>query len=111
MKKIGYIITVIVLLLVINGLLQSIFDLWQKQDLLASAKNELQMQKNKNTKLKAELSYVKTQSFVDETARNKLFLVKPGEEDVIIPSNMINSSGKAAVKNTPNWQKWLKLFY
>jgi len=112
MKKLGYILLVIVLLLIINGLIHSIYDLWQKQDLLTSAQKELDLQKLKNAKLKGELSFVQSQQFIDETARNKLFLVKPGEQQIMISNDLINTNKEEEkIKNIPNWQKWLNLFF
>lgn len=112
MKKAGYIVLLITLLLIINGLLRSIYDLWQKQDLLTDAKTQLDKEKLKNTKLKAGLSYVQTERFVDETARNKLFLAKPGEQQIIIPQGIISFEKKDQEKEAlQNWQKWLKLLF
>ncbi len=112
MKKLGFVLLVIVLLLIVNGLVHSIFDLWQKQSLLTQAQQELNAQKLKNTKLKAELSYVQSPQFINQTARNELFLSKPGEQQVIIENQTPNSSRPAAtVDNRPNWQKWLQLFF
>ena len=111
MKKIIYIVIVIFLIVTINNLAHSIFDLWHKQDLLTSAQKQLDLEKIKNKKLKAELSYVQTQQFVEEEARNKLFMVKPGEQEVLIPPNLIKEPGKKAVDTRPNWQRWYDLFF
>jgi cell division protein FtsB len=112
MKRLGFILLIIVLLLIINGLIHSIFDLWQKQDLLTTAQRELNAQQLKNTKLKTDLSYAQSQQFVDETARNKLFLAKPGEQQVFISSDLVNTDKQGQeVRNIPNWQKWLNLFF
>ena len=112
MKKVVFIVIVIILLLAINSLAHSIFELWSKQDLLTNAQRELEAQKLKNQKLKAEFSYVKTDQFVDETAHNKLFLVKPGEQQVFISKDLISKTQAQKQKeNLPNWQKWLKLFF
>jgi len=112
MKKTIFIIIVIVLLLIINSLIHSIYDLWHKQDLLTSAQKELESERFKNQKLKAELSYVQTPNFIDEQARNKLFLVKPGEQQVLISKDLISKSkAQKQEENLPNWQKWLNLFF
>jgi cell division protein FtsB len=110
-KKIVYIAIVIILLVVINNLSHSIYDLWHKQDLLTAAQKQLDLEKTKNKKLKAELSYVQSQAFIEEQARDKLFMSKPGEHDVLIPKNLLRSE-KAAPKPDlrPNWQKWVDLF-
>ncbi|MCL5019841.1 MAG: septum formation initiator family protein [Patescibacteria group bacterium] len=109
-KKAIFLIVVIVLLLAINNLVRSIYDIWNKQDLLSQAQKELTKEESRNQKLKAELSYVQTQKFIEEEARNKLFLVKPGEQQVLIP-NTASESSKKQEKQTPNWQKWLQLFF
>jgi cell division protein FtsB len=110
MKKLGFILLVTVMLLVINGLIHSIYDLWQKQDLLTSAQKELDAQKLKNSKLKGELTYVQSQQFIDEEARNKLFLAKPGEQQILLPDSSV-SNKEVDRKTLPNWQQWLKLFF
>lgn len=112
MKKAVFILIVIILLLIINSLMHSIYELWGKQDLLINAQRELDLEKLKNQKLKAEFSYVKTDQFVDETAHNKLFLVKPGEQQVLISKDlMLKSKAQKQKENLPNWQKWLNLFF
>lgn len=112
MKKAAFILIVIVLLLIINGLVHSIYDLWNKKDLVASARRELAQEELKNKKLKADLSYVQTNQFIEQQARNKLFLVKPGEQQVLISQNLIdNSKSQKPAQNIPNWQKWLNLFF
>ena len=112
MKKIVYIIVVIVLFLIINSLVHSIFELWQKQDLLISAQKELDREKQKNQKLKAQYEYVQTPQFLEEQAHNKLFLVKEGEQGVLISQKLINQTqAKKGVGERSNWQKWLDLFF
>lgn len=109
MKKIVYIISVIVLLLIINGLARSIYDLWTKRDVVSEARKTLEQEKAENQKLKKELSRVKTKEFIEEEARNKLFLTKPNEKVVIVPVASKSAEKKEASK--PNWQKWLNLFW
>lgn len=109
MKKLLYFGAVVVCLLVINNLIHSIYDLWHKQDLVVNAQKDLDKQKEENRKLKLRLTQVGSEKFVEEEARDKLFLVKPGESGVILP----DVTPKAAKKeeNLSNWQKWLKLFF
>jgi cell division protein FtsB len=113
MKKAIYIGAIIVLLLMINGLLHSIYDIWHKQDLLTSAQKQLDREKLENQKLKGELSYAQTPQFLEEQAHNKLFLVKPGEQEVLISQTLKNQnkSTKPNSQSLPNWQKWLNLFF
>jgi cell division protein FtsB len=112
MKKVIYIVIVLVLLLMINGLLHSIYDIWHKQDLLTSAQNQLDREKLLNQKLKAELSYAQTPQFLEEQAHNKLFLVKPGEQEVLISPDLTQKNqAQKQSQNTSNWQQWLNLFF
>ena len=110
LKKAIFLIIVIVLLLVINSLVHSIYDIWSKQDLLNQAQKELTKEEQKNQKLKAELSFVQTPQFIEGEARNKLFLVKPGEQQVLIP-NTASESSKVQEKQIPSWKQWLNLFF
>jgi len=109
MKKIVYIASVIVLILIINGLSHSIYDLWTKRDVVSQARKNLEQEKTENQTLKKDLSRVETKEFVEEEARNKLFLAKPDEKIVIVPIASKSAEKKEPPK--PNWQKWLDLFF
>jgi cell division protein FtsB len=112
MKKAAFVLIVLILLFIINGLLHSIYDLWHKQDLLISAQKDLEKERFQNQKLKAELSYAQTPQFIEEQAHNKLFLVKPGEQEVLIAPDLKNKSQpQKQAQDIPNWQKWLQLFF
>lgn len=111
-KKIAYIITLIGLLLVINSLVGSIFDLLSKQNVLISAQKRLDLEKAQNQKLKAQYAQAQTPEFIESQARNKLFLVKPGEQSVIIPDSLLPTTKTAKpIKSFSNWQQWLELFF
>lgn len=110
MKKTLYIVIVIALILIINGLAHSIYDLWSKKDLITSAQKKLDEEKLRNQKLKGELSYVQTREFIEEQARDSLFLGRPNEKEIIIPQ--IPQKNELKLKTQiPNWQKWLDLFW
>lgn len=109
-RRIVFIIVVVILIFIIQSLVRSIYDLWQKQDLLTLAQKTLEEEKLKNQKLKAGLSYVESQEFIEEKARNKLFLTKEKELEVIISQNLQKEKVKKEKVNVPNWEKWLRLF-
>jgi cell division protein FtsB len=110
MKKIAYIFVVIGLCLVINSLIHSIYDLWHKQDLLTAVQKELVLEQEKGKKLKKDYEYAQTQNFIEEQARDKLFMVKGGEQQVLITQTSPRDKSKA--KNIfPNWQQWINLFF
>jgi cell division protein FtsB len=112
MKKLVFIAIVIALIIVINNLIHSIYDLSKKQDFVTSAQKELEDEKMLNQKLKAQISIVQSKDFIEEEARNKLFMAKPGEQPVIIPSNLLQEEKeKKPQDKLPNWQKWWDLFF
>lgn len=112
MKKVIFVAIVIALLLIINGLFRSILDIWHKQDLLTQTQKKLELEKQVNQKFRAQLSLVGSKEFVEEEARNKLFMGLPGEQPVIIPQDLLNiKENKKNVDLRPNWKKWWDLFF
>lgn len=114
LKKIVFFAIIIISLFVINSFIHSIYNLWQKNDLVVRAKQDLEKEKKENKELKRKLAEVKKPGFVEEEARNKLFLAKPGEGIVIIPTDVLSTSSSKTKKITdsrPNWQKWWELFF
>ncbi len=110
MKKIIFLGAVILCIIIINGLVRSIYDLWRKQDLVVSAQKDLETAKKENQRLQKDLSYVKSNEFIESEARDKLFMVKPGESGVIIPPNLIAKKALSPTPEPSNWQKWINLF-
>jgi cell division protein FtsB len=114
MKKVVYLLILIVSLFIINNLIRSIFSLWQKHDLIGEAQKELQQEKNENQRLQDQLDRVKRAEFVEEEARNKLFMVKPGEKVVIMgntPSSADQKRSASKVVSIPTWRQWWNLFF
>lgn len=112
MKKVLFIIAVIGCLMIINNLVRSIYSIWQKNSLATDAERELNYQKQEYERLKSELSYVRTQEFIEREAREKLFMGKSKESIVLGaqnqgPENLSNNRGD----NKPNWKKWWELFF
>ena len=114
MKKISFIIAIVVFLIIINNLVRSIYSIWQKKDLAIDAQRELSFHKEENVRLKSELSYVQTQEFIEREARDKLFMGKP-KESIVIGSQDEASEGKNLSndkkEDKPNWKKWIELFF
>lgn len=111
MKKILFFAGILICVVTINGLARSIYDLWHKQDVVVSARIELEKEKKENERLKQQLVLVNSQEFIESEARNKLLMVKPGEEGVIVPSDLIEKKAPKKVSEPPNWQKWINLFF
>ena len=88
------------------------------QERVDELKKEIEIMEQENTKLELEIEYLKTDTFVEQEAREKLNLRKPGENLVILPkrpatSNTTiyqdkNPTGLARIrKNIQDWQKFL----
>ncbi|MDQ5900443.1 MAG: hypothetical protein QG600_21 [Patescibacteria group bacterium] len=113
MKKVIYAIIIIFSIYISNNLIQSIYNLLQKQDLVTMASAELVKEKNEYEKLKDQLEKVKRVDFIEEEARNKLFMVQPGEQLVLVPQEVLQASQKVEDQENPDlpyWQQWLNLF-
>jgi cell division protein FtsB len=87
------------------------YDIWQKKDYIMQAQKELSLQKQENQRLKSALSYSQTQEFIEKQARDKLFMVKKGEQKVLIQQEAENPQDLLKKDNGSNWKKWWNLFF
>ena len=110
MKKVLFLTIVVILLFIINNLVRSIYDIWQKKDFVTEAQGELSFQKQENQRLKSALSYSKTQEFIEKQARDKLFMAKEGEQKVLLSKDSEEKvqDGKEKIVN---WRQWWNLFF
>lgn len=114
MKKIFYILIILASIYISNNLIQSIYNLLQKKDLVTQAKVELSQERNEYEKLKDQLQKVKRVDYIEEEARNKLFMVQPGEQIVLVPHEILNATDEAeiiAAEKQPTWKLWLEIFF
>lgn len=113
MKKAIFIIVLIASLLVIRNLVVSIYTLWQKQHLIGKVQEELKREKEKNSELKAKIKEAESPTFLEEQARNKLFLVKEGEQDILISKKLLEPQEVLASQTQvlPYWKQWINLFF
>jgi len=113
-KKIAFFACVLILLLTINDLAHSIYTIWQKQDLIVQAQNNLDSEKKENQQLKQKITQVNQPQFIESQARNNLLLAKQGEGVVIMPDNKLVASPSPAPKQIdtrPDWKKWWDTFF
>lgn len=112
MKKAIFFLIIIFSSMIINNMVHSIYNLLGKETLLKKEKNELTNQTKEHEKLKKQLAKVNSPVFVEGEARNKLLLVKKGEEPVFISKRVSATSEKGVQKDhkKPVWQQWLDLF-
>ncbi len=115
LKKIAFFIFIVFSLFIINDLTHSIYNLWQKRDLVDRARRTLNTEKKKNDELKIKLNDVAKPQFIEKEARDKLFLVKPGEGIVVVePTVYMQASGSSAEKSMnkqPYWKQWWETFF
>ena len=90
---------------------------------VAALEEEVAAMRAKNETLKERLEYVSTDAYIEETAREKLRWVEPGDTAVIllssedkeppvtspVPSHGILQGEEVMEK--PNWQRWLDLLF
>jgi len=109
MKKVLFVVIVFILLAIVNDLAHSIYDIWQKKDFVMQAQKDLNFQKQENQRLKSALSYSQTAEFIEKTARDKLFMVKKGEQRVLISKE--SEKPQEEKDSDPNWKQWWDLFF
>lgn len=115
LKKIVFLVFVVFCLFVINDLVNSIYNLWQKHDLLDRANRTLGAEKKRNVELKEKLKAAMQPQFVEKEARDKLFLVKPGEGVVMVEPTVYmqaSASSKSKVEDMSSyWRQWREIFF
>lgn len=113
-KKIVFFSIIIGSVFIIHNLATSILTLWEKRQVVVQAQRELDREKKENKELKEKLTNVKSPYFIESEARNKLFLAKPGEGVVVIPSEALQASHAAKQQKQDtrqNWEKWRDLLF
>lgn len=82
---------------------------------IAKLEEEIKIQEGKNAELKAGVSQVLDQNYLEQEAREKLGLKKPGEEVVSIQQVETGKTGTEEKKeetknlwNPKNWWEWIK---
>ena len=99
------------LIIKLSGDILRLLKAGQKVKLAEERVFELEKEKEK---LSEKRQYYQSQDFVEEEARNKLNMAKPGETIVILPPNLEEILGKQKQSSSPflpNWKKWWKLFF
>ncbi len=110
-KTVILVIVTIALLLIIKNIVGSILTLRQNSHIVTTLRGKEREEQQKRQFLKQQLYFVNTPQFVENEAREKLGMVKPGEHIVLAPPPTENKPTKPTIDNTPNWEKWWKLFF
>ena len=95
----------------------SVYSLWRKGDIVEEKRASLQRLEREQETLKKDLSLTYTQGFIEQEARNKLGLVKPGETIVYVTQDATNTAKSTVEVQTEEkttltpLQQWIKLFF
>ena len=88
-------VVIVVGLFVSFGLAKNLYTAYQNSKILSGEQDKLIGLREENSRLKSEVTQASNPTFVDDEARRKLGLVKPGEVEVIIPNQPQQASGAA----------------
>ena len=105
---------ILIVLVVAYNLLGQITDALRSGERLSSQAEAVFKLEVKNRELKKKLSQINSPQFIEQQARDKLGLGKPGETIVIIPEDklkLIMGASESAEVRLPNWLGWLKVFF
>ncbi len=110
-KTVILVIAAIALLFIIKNIVGSILTLRQNSRIVTTLKGKERDEQQKKQFLKQQLYFVNTPQFVENEAREKLGMVKPGEHIVLAPPPIDKQITKPIEDNSPNWERWWKLFF
>jgi len=95
----------------------SSYSLWKKQDIAHAREAYLKALEQDQITFKNDLSESLKAGYIEQEARNKLGLAKPGETVVIMPEATLSGKEAESPKQPqsapfePNWKKWWRLFF
>lgn len=105
---------IVVSLVVAAGVFRSVGTIWEKRGIVAERKAVLKAEQDKQASLERQLREATSAAFIERTAREKLGLVKPEEQVVIMdrthpPAGGLNDP--KTIQEFPSWKQWWKLFF
>ena len=113
-KYLTTIAMIIIAGLILLGLGRQISSAIQAGKRLDAEAEEVSKLQNQSQQLKKKLAQTNQPDFVEQVARDKLNMAKPGETVVVVPEQAINhviaSQNPPVEEKLPNWQGWVKLF-
>ncbi|OGG04154.1 hypothetical protein A2Z33_03270 [Candidatus Gottesmanbacteria bacterium RBG_16_52_11] len=105
-------IAILLNLLIIVSLTRSVWEVWQRRDIVTERKAELTVLEAENIKLKQALEEAQSREYIEREARNKLGMAKPGETVILFERR---EASESAASGNPdrrtNWQRWVGLFF
>lgn len=118
MAKIKTIWVLIVFIIVVLGLktFKDVTKLLAAFEKIQEVKQEILRLEKENKEMISKKDYFLSEQFIEEEARNKLNMAKPGEIIVILPPDFqkeLEHKKENFLENSslPNWKKWWQLFF
>lgn len=108
-------IVFIILVLTVKTFKDGIKLFWSLKK-IEEIKQEISRLEKENKEMFVKEKYFSSEEFIEEEARNKLNMARPGEAVVILPPDFqekLKQSGQS-FSQTPslsNWKKWWRLFF
>ncbi|MGB9911644.1 MAG: FtsB family cell division protein [Microgenomates group bacterium] len=91
--------------------ISKIFNAFKK---IEKTKAEVLVLEKKKNELLQKKEYYQSEEFIEQEARNKLNMAKPGEIVVILPPDFqkfLRKNNNELSKNIPSWRQWWQLFF
>lgn len=113
-KKIIFALGLILVIVMVYGFGKQILSSLEAGRRLDNEVEKMTLLQKRNEELKNKLVEVGSLQFIEQQARDKLSLARPGEAVMVIPQTEIDKvlGAKEEVQKVvePYWQGWLKLF-
>lgn len=106
-----------VFLLIFISLTRNILRVRETKKKVEKSQEHIKGMKEENKKLEDRLEKAKSEEFIEQQLRDKLDLAKEGETVMILPDEETLRKFATSMEEeeetlpSPNWEKWLKLFY
>ncbi len=113
-RKVIKIIVILIGILLIIKLSRDILRLLKSGEQVKLAQDQVQLLEEEKQVLLEKYQYYQSDEFIEEEARNKLNMARPGETIVILPPNvgeLVGRTNSQPEPEIPNWQKWYQLFF
>ena len=115
MGKIGGVGLIVLGVWAVLNLGRTTFDIYKKSQRLQELRDRVEGIEEEQTGLGERLEFVQSPEFVEQEARDKLSMLKPGEHVVLVPSESEDDGhGEDSVLGIrvrgAVWREWIKLF-
>jgi len=113
-KRLINLLILIIGISLIVSLSRDILRLLKAGERIKLAEQKVSQLEKEQPELLGKRQYYQSEEFIEEEARNKLGLSRPGETIVILPPNVgeiLGQKEKTSEKEIPNWQRWWRLFF